>query len=389
MIAHLMTALRRNPYPAYATMRRFAPVFKHPSHDLWLLFDYENVKRAMQDNESFSSRAAPPGGASLDWLIFLDAPVHTRLRALIARAFTPRAVAGLEPRIVAIVDDLLEAVIDQGSMDVITDFAAVLPLMVISELLGFPLEDRSALERWTDAVLHLGDMVSPGERSDRAAAAYRLAKAEMEPFVRRLIAERRAVPQPDLLTRLAEAEIDGARLSDGEILGFFQLLLLAGTETTTCLIGNTVTSLLEFPEQLAWLRRDPALLPAAIEEVLRYRTPAQAIFRTTARDVTIGGRVIPAGRLVLAMVGSANRDGRQFPNPNAFDIGRAGNHHIAFGHGIHFCVGSALARLEARIAISALLARFSDIQMTERRWEPQRALNVYGPARLPVRFRRV
>jgi cytochrome P450 len=387
MMRLLGDMLRRNPYPAYDVMRRVAPVFHNSVHDLWMLFDFESVKRALHDPGTFSSRAAPPGGQPLDWLIFLDPPLHTKLRALITRTFTPRAVASLEPRIAALADGLLERVLERGEMDLVADFADPLPLLVIAEMLGIPVVDRQRLARWSDAILHLGDTIMGGERAARALAAYTAAKEEMRPYLTALLDERRASPKDDLLTRLVEAEVDGERLGEEELLSFFQLLLLAGTETTTNLISNAVLCFIEHPDQLARIRAEPGLLPAALEEVLRYRTPVQMVFRATTRDVELRGRVIPGGKLVLAMVGAANRDPRQFPRAGRFDITRASAPHVGFGHGAHFCIGAALARLEARVALSALLERARDVRLASRQpWAPRTGLNVHGPRSLPLRF---
>jgi len=207
----------------------------------------------------------------------------------------------------------------------------------------------------------------------------------MGPFVARLLEQRRTRPADDMLTRLVEAEVDGDRLSEDDILGFFQLLLLAGSETTTNLIGSAVLCLAEDPDQLARLRAEPDLLPSAIEEVLRYRPPVQAVFRQTRRDVELGGRTIPAGKLVMAMIGSANRDPRQFRHPRRFDVARDPNPHVAFGHGIHFCIGAPLARLEARIALADFLARAPRFRL-DGRWMPGLSFHVHGPTRLPIRF---
>jgi cytochrome P450 len=385
VLTFLNDALRRDPYPVYAAMRRFRPVANVNRRGIWALFDFESVKRALTDPEAFSSRAAPPGGAPLDWLIFMDPPRHSKLRALIARTFTPRSVANLEPRIAALASSLIDAVISRGEMDLVTELAERLPLLVIVEMMGMPLDDAPRVLPWADAILHLSDGIAGGERAARAFAAYRAAKAEMQPYLHDLVAERRAAPRDDLLTRLVESEVDGERLTEDEIFSFFQLLLLAGTETTTNLIANSVLCFLEHPDQLARLRATPELLPGAIEEVLRFRTPVQMVFRMTTRDVELRGRVIPEGRLVLAMVGSANRDARQFPNANRFDMTRTGAH-VGFGHGAHFCIGAALARLETRVALSALLDRFSDIRRAGGAWAPRTGLNVHGPRSLPIRF---
>jgi cytochrome P450 len=385
MLASLADSLRRNPFLVYSALRRTSPVFRVPRQKFWMLLDYESVKRALHDPAVFSSRAAPPGGKPLDWLIFLDAPLHTKLRALVMRTFTPRAVASLEPRIETLTHELLDKVIARGTMDLATEFAAPLPLLVIGELLGVPASDRELLSRWSDAILHLGDTIYGGERAAKAIADYRAVKEEMAPYVQRQLAERRVTPRDDLLTRLVEATVDGERLTEEEILSFFQLLLLAGSETTTNLISNAMLCFIAYPDQLARLRSAPELLPSAIEEVLRFRSPLQTVFRSTTCDVELHGRVIPPGQLVLVMVGSANRDPKHFTNPARFDITRAPNSHIAFGHGAHFCIGSALARLEAKVALPALLARMRDVQLAGP-WTPHTAVSVHGPRRFPIRF---
>ena len=387
MMTSLLDRLRRNPYPMYSALRRVSPVLRVPRRNIWILSDFESVRRALHDPGVFSSRAAPPGGAPLDWLIFLDPPVHTTLRAIVMRTFTPRAVASLAPRIESLAHALLDGVISRGSMDLIADFAAPLPLLVIAELLGVPAADRPHLSRWSDAILHLSDAILGGERAARAIAAYRVASEEMLPYVQRHIAERRATPRDDLLTRLVDASVDGHGLTEREILDFFQLLLLAGSETTTNLIGNAILCAIAHPDQLRRLRASPELLPLAIEEVLRFRSPAQMVFRSTTCDVELHRRVIPAGSLVLLLVGSANRDPKHFTDAGRFDITRTPNAHIAFGHGVHFCIGAALARLEAKVALTALLGRMHNLRLAgDGAWVPNSGLNVHGPRTLPIRF---
>lgn len=387
LAGRLTDALRANPYPLYGVLRRTRPVLR-VRRGVWALLDHESVRRALHDPAVFSSRAAPPGGAPLDWLIFMDPPRHTRLRALIARTFTPRAVASLEPRIEAIVHALLDAGIGAGEFDLVRDFAERLPLLVILELLGVPAGDAGRMGRWSDAIIGLGDMVVGGDLAARAGATYRAAKEEMRPYLDDLVADRRAAPRDDLLTRLVEAEVDGERLTDEEIFGFFQLLLLAGTETTTNLIANAMLCLFEHPAQRRALAESPALWPAAIEEVLRYRSPVQMVFRETLHDVELHRRTIPAGQLVLAMVGSANRDPEVFPRASRFDIHRDAQPHVGFGHGAHYCIGAALARLESRVALSALLARAPALRRaTSGGLPPVRGVNVLGPRTLPVRVR--
>jgi cytochrome P450 len=260
--------------------------------------------------------------------------------------------------------------------------------MVIAELLGVPAWEWPRFRRWSDAIMGLIDTLRPGPRAQAAAIAYREAHVEMQRFLALEIASRRIEPRDDLLTRLVEADADGERLSDAEVLSFFELLLLAGHETTTNLIDNAVLALLEHPAQLERLRAEPALVPSAIEEVLRYRSPVQAAFRATRESVGLRGRRIPANQLVLAMIGAANRDPSVFAEPHRFDIARHPNPHVAFGHGIHFCIGAPLARLEGREALPILLERLPELRFATRTaWEPRPAFHVHGPNRLELRFR--
>jgi cytochrome P450 len=375
--------MRRNPYPVYDQLRSTTPIFQDPETGLWLVLDYEGVKRLLSDPDLFSSRYGP------EWLIFLDPPRHTKLRALILRAFTPRSVANLEPRILALARTLLDQTIERGEMDLAADFAVPLPLMVIADMLGIPAAAHARFKSWTDAILAMSYTISDrGTEDARAAmAAFAAVTVEMNSYLVGLLEERRATPKDDLLTRLVLAEVDGARLSQPEILGFFQLLLLAGSETTTNLINNALLCLEENPDQLARLRVRPDLLPSAIEEVLRYRSPLQWMYRVPRRAVELHGQAIPAGQLVLAMIGSANRDPQQFPEASQFDIGRDLNPHLAFGHGPHFCLGAPLARLETRIALTELLERVKGFRLaSDEPWEPRRGSHVLGPTRLPIRF---
>jgi len=282
---------------------------------------------------------------------------------------------------------LLERTIERGEMDLAMDFAVPLPMMVITEMLGIPAEDLPRCKRWSDEILKLSYSLFRGPDEARAVAEYRAATAEMKAYLPELLAQRRASPRDDLLTRLVEAEVDGERLTEEEILGFFQLLLVGGQETTANLINNAILCLVENPDQYARLRSDPDLVPSAIEEVLRYRSPLQWVMRTPSRTVEMHGQAIPAGKLVLAVIGSANRDPRQFADANRFDIARDPNPHVAFGHGLHFCLGAPLARMEARIALVDLLERLKGLELAGTEpWEPRKALNVLGPACLPIRF---
>jgi cytochrome P450 len=375
--------MRRNPYPLYDQLRIGSPLLRvPPPFDAWMIFDYESVKRALNDHETFSSRVPAP-----QWFIFFDPPAHTKLRALISQAFTPRMVANLDPRIRQLSRELLDRTIERGEMDLAADFAVPLATQVIAGMIGIPLADWTRYRQWTDVILRLSYARSGGEEAERSKSDFTAVTLEMDAYLADMIEQRRRAPQDDLLTRLIEAEVDGERLSQKEILGFFQLLIIAGQETTTNLIDNAVLCLLEHPDQLARLRAAPDLLPAAIEEVLRFRAPLQWMMRTPRRDVEVHGQVILAGQLVLPMIGSANRDPRKFPGADRFDIGRDPNPHLAFGHGIHFCLGAALSRMESRIALSDLLGRFENFELaTDEPWQPRQALHVHGPTRLPIRF---
>ena len=379
--------MRRDPYPIYAGLRAASPVLHEPQSGSWLLFDYDSVKRALHDHDTFGSAVSPEGGPTSRWLIFMDPPRHPRLRALVSRAFTPRMVAALEPRIRDISRALLDETAERGTMDLAADYAVPLPMIVIAEMLGVPVADRPRFKAWTDAMLNLAGTVS-GDDAERASSAFWAATGEMEAYVGDLIASRESAPADDLLTGLVQARVDGERLTPDEILGFFQVLLVAGSETTTNLIDNAMLCFLAHPEELARLRSAPQLIPTAVEEVLRYRSPAQAMFRRPRRPVTLHGQTIPSAALVLAMIGAANRDPAHFVDPDRFDVGRDPNPHLAFGNGSHFCLGASLSRLEARIALADLLERLHDVALaSDEPGEPRKAFHVHGPIRLPIRFR--
>jgi cytochrome P450 len=376
--------MRRDPFAVYDQLRNNSPAFKvPPPFDAWMIFDYDGVKRALNDHETFSSCVPAPR----HWFIFFDPPQHTKLRALISRAFTPSVASALEARVQALSSNLLDGIVDRGEIDLAADFAVPLPMMVIAELIGIPSADWARFSGWSNVILRLSYTRSGGEEAVQAGVDFTAVTVEMNDYLTTMIAERRAAPKDDLLTRLVEAEVEGEKLTQEEILGFFQLLIVAGQETTTNLINNTVLCLIEHPGELARLQETPALLPSAIEEVLRYRSPIQWMMRTPRRDIEMHGQSIPAGALLLPMIGSANRDPKHFPDANRFDITRDPNPHLAFGHGIHSCLGAALARMEARVALSNLLDRVEQIELASTEpWVPRKALQVYGPSRLPIRF---
>jgi cytochrome P450 len=378
--------IRRNPFPVYDRLRTTAPLMHEPSFGAWMIFDYAGVKEALTDDDRFSSSMFTAGRGSPEWMIFLDPPRQPKLRGLISRAFTPKAIAELAARIRELSRELLDKVADRSEMDVAGDFATPLPMIVISEMIGVPAAEWPRFRRWSDGILKLSHTISAGAGAAAAVAEYGTVRTEMGAYLHALIEERRTMPRDDLLTRLVQAEVDGERLTDQEILGFVELLLVAGQETTSNLIANAVLCFADHPDQLERLAAAPELMPKAIEEVLRFRSPVQWVFRATKCDVEMHGQTIPAGKLVLPIIGSANRDPLVFVDPNRFDIAREPNPHIAFGHGIHFCLGAPLARLEASIALPDLLSRLGQFELAEEGWEPRSALHVLGPTRLPVRF---
>jgi cytochrome P450 len=273
-------------------------------------------------------------------------------------------------------------------MDLATEFSFQLPMRVIAEMLGIPVSDIARFRDWSDVILNMSYAI--GHRNEAAKNAFdEFVKIteEMNDYLTTLLDERRTGARDDLLTRLLHAKVDDQRLTQQEILGFFQLLLVAGQETTTNLINNAILCFMENPDQLSLLRQHMDLLPGAIEEVLRYRSPFQWMFRLATRDLELHGQPIRAGELVIAVMGSANRDPRQFEDPNRFDIRRDPNPHIAFGGGQHFCLGAPLARLEAKIALTDILGRMKTFGLaSDSPWEPRKALHVHGPTKLPIQY---
>lgn len=379
---------RRNPFPAYSQFRARNPLVYDQRTGAWLIFDYAGVKQALSDPDQFSSDLSNAGRANPEWIIFMDPPRQATLRGLISQAFTLRAVSNLEQRIRALSSELLDEVFERGEMDLVADYAVPLPMMVIAEMIGIPTTEWERFRAWSDVILRLSHTLAAGPAAGTAVSEYAVVKAEMDLYLQTVIHQRRANPKNDLLSRMVRAEQDGERLNEEEIAGFIELLLVAGQETTSNLICNAVLCFSQFPDQLRRLSRSWESLPSAIEEILRYRSPVQWVFRATTSSVPMCGRIIPAGQLVLPIIGSANRDPRQFPDPDRFDIARNPNPHVAFGHGIHFCLGAPLARLEARIALPDLFQRLKGLAVEDaERWEPRSALHVHGPTKLPIRFK--
>ncbi len=311
----------------------------------------------------------------------MDPPDHTRLRGLVAQAFSARMVESVRPKIQTAVDELLDKVAPTGQMDVIADLANPLPGIVIAEMLGVPKEDQPRFKQWAnDYARFLGTL---GDNPDLREAANR-AVIELSDYIREVAAQRRVEPRDDLITALVQAEDEGERLTHDELVATCFLLLFAGNETTTNLIGNGTLTLLRHPEAHSMLRDNPALIRTAIEEFLRWESPVQFTDRLVIEDIEIGGQQIYAGQAVRTILGAANRDPAQFDNPETLDITRRPNRHIAFAHGIHFCLGAPLARAEGQIAINTLVQRFPALAATTDQVEWQRNHVFRALSTLPV-----
>ena len=377
-----LPSFEANPYPAYAALRADEPVHFSPALQAWVLTGYEDCALVLRDEETFSSSSDTASGqlatalqqqrrefplGETPTVLNSDPPVHTRLRTLLNRAFTPRAIDGLRPRIEEIAASLLADAggASEGSapgrFDVASGFAQALPIIVIAELLGVPPGDRDRFKRWSTAIARTTNVLNPPE----VLQAARAATVELIAYMDAVVEQRRAAPGADILTALAEAEEDGQRLSHDELLAFSILLLLAGHETTTNLIGNGLLALAARPDAAARLRAAPALLPSAVEEFLRYDSGVQGVVRFARREAEVGARTIEQGATLLLLIGAANRDPAQFDAPDELDVARSPNRHLSFGRGIHFCLGAPLARLEGEIAFAALLDRFPELRIAE------------------------
>jgi len=385
-------ALHQDPYPVYRRLRDEFPVHHNPDANFWTLSRYDDVFAALQSPDRFVSGkgvmvGAPdietdgdqPGGVPL--LITTDRPRHTQLRALVSRAFTPRRIAKLEPRIRNIARTLLDNVKGRPEFDLVHEFSGPLPTIVIAELLGVPAEDQEWFTKMSNALAAFAPTApaaSGGEDADYGPAL------ELAGYLANVLAQRRVAPRDDLLSALLAAEIEGERLGEPELIGFAFLLLVGGNETTTNLISNAAILLDRHRDQRRLLVEDPTRIPVAVEEFLRFDSPVQGLGRTTTEPVTLHGVTIPEGDRVLLLFGSANHDERRIDDPERLDVLRDPNPHLAFGFGAHFCLGSNLARLEARVAFEELLARFPDYRMTQERVERTCSGPVRGAVNLPI-----
>lgn len=376
-----------HPYEFYADRRRNRPVVYDPAQEAWGVYRFADVKAVLSDYANFSSefprfRQDPSYRESL---INVDPPKHWNLRGVISKAFTPGAIEKLAPRIEALSEQLLDELGDCHRFDLVSRFAHPLPVMIIAEMLGVPAEDRPQYKRWADELLggNAETMLTDERRFERA----RVIQQEMDAYFRNVLAERRRHPQDDLISHLLSAEVDGERLTEEGMLSFCTLLLLAGHITTVNLITNGMLCLFEHPETIPWLRGHPEAMPRAIEEMLRYRSPVQWLARTAKRDIVLGGERIKEGQLVIAFVGSANRDETVFEDAERFEPTRYPNPHLSMGHGVHYCLGAPLARLEGAIAMRALLERFPECWLDLTPGEeltPASNSLIHGVSRLPM-----
>ena len=390
-----LTENRRDPYPAYARIRERAGIYRAP-FGMFLASRYDDVAALLRDPRLSADRSQAPPFRLLRWanrdapdfvnlidrnLLNLDGTDHARIRGLVNKAFTPRRVAALRPRIEAIVDEHVSAIARHGECELVRDLAHPLPVIVIAELLGVPLSDREQFRGWSNGVVQIIDPLN----AERGMARAKEAATALAAYFREMLALRRAEPRDDLLSAMILAEQDGRVLDERDLLSLSTLLLAAGHETTTNLIANAVLALLRFPDQAERLRAEPALLPSAVEEFLRFDSPVQFTDRVAVVDVELGGHLVRRGRPVGLLLAAANHDPAQFAAPHRLDVGRTENRHLAFGGGPHFCLGAPLARLEAELALGALLRRFAKLEGDPNAVRYRPSVLLRGPLELPLR----
>ncbi len=384
-------AFRADPYPFYDMLRSFAPIFYWEPWGLWFLTVHEDCQALLRDDRLGHFRptalAAPPTQAALwqmqaNWLLTMNPPDHTRLRGLVQKAFTPRAVAELRGMIQGVTDMLIDRVEERGTMEVMADLAYPLPVTVICEMLGVPTADQARFHGWSAAIVRSLDLTEDEGVYNRASSA----AAELTDYLDGLLQERRARPRGDILSALVAAEEAGDRLTKEELFGTCSLLLVAGHETTVNLIGNGTLALLRQPDQWRRLSAEPGITAGAVEELLRYDSPVQLTTRAVLQDVTYKGQTFPAGSFVAFLLGAANRDPAQFDEPGRLELGRANNKHLAFGGGIHYCLGAPLARLEGEIAFGTLARRLPRLALDGAEPAYRDNLTLRGLERLEVRF---
>ncbi len=375
--------IHEDPYPTYRRLRDEAPVYEHPGLGFYALSRFDDVWKAIQEWDTYSSAEGVSlersSGTSPPMIIAMDPPRQQQLRRLVSKAFTPRRIAELEPIVRRLTRKYLEPVISRGSCDFVQDFAAKLPMDVISTMMGVGDDDQDMLREWADTLLHR----EPGKPEIPEAGLE--ASGKLARYFAEDLARRRARPGDDLISALLVAEVDGERLTDAEIVGFCFLLVIAGNETTTKMLGNAMVLLERHPDQRAWVVANPAGLGGAIEEVVRYDNSTQMLARVLTRDVPCHGTTMRAGKKLLLLIGSANRDERTIERPDVFDIRREQSH-LAFGHGVHVCLGASLARLEGRVALAEVLPRMPDYAVEPAGLVRVHSANVRGYSQVPIRF---
>jgi cytochrome P450 len=388
-----------DPFPTYRALRERHPVYWSEAWGVWVFTRYDDVIAILRHPQRFSNagrfarfldglpkavqaEVEPLRQHYSEGMIQSDPPDHTRLRGLVRLAFTPRVVDGMRGRIEKLVANLLDSV-ESDSFDLVANLTYPLPVMVVSELLGVPTEDRDRFLTWSHDINDLQATGAPDPSRARTASQSML---EIEEYFRLLCADRRTSPRDDLISLMLAAQQDSDKLTDGELINMCVTFLIAGHETTKLLIGSAVQTLLQHPDQLADLRRDPSLAASTIEEVMRFESPIQRGWRLVPTDTEIDGNKIRAGQLVFMMFGAANRDPAHFDEPERFDIRRANNRHMAFGFGVHFCIGAPLARLEGPIAINQLFHRFPKLGLLPGN-EITQSIHMRGPQTLPVTTR--
>jgi hypothetical protein len=379
--------VHEDPYPIYQRLRDEAPLYHNERRGFWALSRYADVIAALKDTERLSNRYGvalewPPGLPAEATMSFLgmDPPRHTRMRGLVSRAFTQHRVAQLEPRIREIATEHIDRFISDRRCDFIADFAGRLPMDVISEMIGVPAPDRAMLRDWSNAVLHREEDVSTIPPASLDAAK------QLTSYLTDMVRAPGARQGDTLTSALLAAELDGDRLGEREITGFLFLMVIAGNETTTELLGNALYWISRHPDQRALVNADPRLIQGWVDETLRFDGSTQALARTAMADVDFCGGTVPAGDRVLVLLGSANRDERVWREPDVFDIRRDTSQMLSFGHGVHFCLGAPLARLEARAALEEVQARLPDFELDEDSLVRVHSSNVRGFAAMPMTF---
>jgi pimeloyl-[acyl-carrier protein] synthase len=388
---------RRDPQTTWRPVRAGGRIYRSRAFGTFLCTGYDDSLRILRDPQFSTDRSQVPAmrfvarmargepefsGLLERNLLTIDGADHRRLRGLVSKAFTPRRVAQLRPRLEQTVDQLLDRVSKRGEMEVVADLAHPLPVIAIAELLGVPSEDRDRFRAWSTELVQLLDPFQGRGGAEPMIQATR----DIFGYFRPLLAERRASPRDDLLSAMIAAEHDGEILDELDLLALSSLLLVAGHETTSNLIGNAVHLLLRFPDERKRLQDDLSLLPSAVDECLRYESPIQFTDRAVTEDCELAGQPLRKNQMVAAVLAAANRDPLHFPDPERFDVGRPDNHHLAFGQGGHFCLGSQLAKLEAEVALGALLRRFPDFSGDPDPPAWRRSMIIRGPEALPVRL---